>query len=107
MKAKLFAPMVIAALVAACATAPEPVVPLRIEATLVNLTGESLQRVEYRSCGTQGWNRVDLAPVPSGATVKFQLSEQCVDLDAYYGNGKLAGSQRGVNRDYPFKWTIR
>lgn len=107
MKTKLFAPILLATIVAACAPAPEPTLPLRIEATLVNLTGESLQRVEYRACGAAGWNRLDLAPVPTGATVKFQLSEQCVDLDAYYSSGKLAGSQRGVNRDYPFKWTLR
>lgn len=107
MKTKLFALIVLATVVVACATMPENTVPLPVEATLVNLTGESLARVEYRACGAGSWNRLDLAPVAAGATVKFQLSEQCVDLDAYYSSGKLAGSQRGVNRDYPFKWTLR
>lgn len=107
MKTKLFAPIVLMTVVAACATMPESTLPLPVEATLVNLTGETLSRVEYRACGADSWGRLDLAPVAAGATVKFQLSERCVDFDAYYSSGKLAGSQRGVNRDYPFTWTLR
>ena len=106
-KTKLFAPVMLATIVVACATVPQSTVPLPVEATLINLTGESLARVEYRACGANSWSQLDQAPVLAGATVKFKISDQCVDLDAYYSSGKLAGSQRGVNRNYPFTWTLR
>ena len=95
-------------LLGACATTTEYVAPLPVEATLANFTGRTISRVEYQACGDSSgnWSPLSIGTVAPGGSVKFQLPADCVNMNAYNDNGKLAGSQTGVKRDFPFKWTL-
>jgi len=96
------------ALLAACTTTTEYVAPLPVEATLTNYTGKTIARIDYQSCGDAAgsWSQLGIGAVASGATATFQLPTACVNMNAFYEDGRLAGSQTGVKRDFPFKWTL-
>jgi hypothetical protein len=96
------------ALLGACATTTEYVAPLPVEATLSNFTGRTIARVEYQTCGDSSgnWSPLSIGEVAPGQSTKFQLPADCVNMNAYHDNGRLAGSQTGVKRDFPFKWTL-
>lgn len=96
------------ALVASCATPANYVAPLPVEATITNYTGRTISRVDYQSCGDAAgvWSQLGIAPIASGATATFQLPTACVNMNAFHDDGRMAGSQTGVKRDFPFKWTL-
>lgn len=97
----------LAALLTACAGTPVPVaVPA---ATVVNHTGKPLQDLRYQSCNSAAdqWAPLPASALKPGATTKFTLPADCVNFDAYYADGRLAGSQRSIRRDFPFQWVLR
>lgn len=96
------------ATLAGCATTTEYVAPLPVEATVTNYTGKTIARIDYQSCGdaSGSWAQLGVGPVASGRTATFQLPTACVNMNAFYEDGRLAGSQTGVKRDFPFKWTL-
>lgn len=96
------------ALLAGCATTTEYVAPLPVEATVSNYTGKTIARIDYQSCGDAAgtWSQLGVGPVASGGTATFQLPAPCVNMNAFYEDGRLAGTQTGVKRDFPFKWTL-
>ncbi len=95
-------------LLGACATTTEYVAPLPVEASLSNYTGRAITRVDYQACGDSAgnWSPLSIGSVAPGGTVKFQLPADCVNMNAYNDAGKLVGTQTGVKRDFPFKWTL-
>lgn len=96
------------AMLAGCATTTEYVAPLPVEATLTNYTGKTIARIDYQSCGDSAgtWSQLGVGPVASGGTATFQLPAPCVNMNAFYEDGRLAGTQTGVKREFPFKWTL-
>ncbi|MDO9490195.1 MAG: hypothetical protein Q7J32_17625 [Sphingomonadaceae bacterium] len=96
------------AMLAGCTTTTEYVAPLPVEATVTNYTGKTIARIDYQSCGDAAgsWAQLGVGPVASGGTATFQLPTACVNMNAFYEDGRLAGSQTGVKRDFPFKWTL-
>ena len=96
------------ATLAGCATTTDYVAPLPVEATLTNYTGKTIARIDYQSCGDAAgsWAQLGVGPVAAGGTTTFQLPAACVNMNAFYEDGRLAGSQTGVKRDFPFKWTL-
>jgi hypothetical protein len=62
--------------------------------------------VQYQPCGGARWAALPNAALAPGRSVTLQLPESCVDLNAYYADGKLAGSQRGIKREFPFTWVL-
>lgn len=96
-----------ALLLAACAGAPEKVVLPK--ATVFNQTGKALA-LRYQACGSPAdrWSAVPGgAELAAGGTARFDLPAECVHFDAYYADGRLAGSQRSVRREFPFEWVLR
>jgi hypothetical protein len=79
-------------------------------ATVVNHSGKAIVELRQRRCGAvdEAWQVVADSSIGAGygTTYMFQLADDCADLDAFYGDGKLAGSQRGVIRRFPFRWVI-
>lgn len=96
------------ALLAGCATTTDYVAPLPVEATISNYTGRTIARIDYQSCGDAAgvWSQLGVGPIAPGATATFQLPTACVNMNAFHDDGRLAGSQTGVKRDFPFKWTL-
>lgn len=90
-----------------CATTPSGPDINPVMATVFNQTGQSIDSIRYQSCGSTEWLPVPVAAVPSGARAQFQLPAPCVNLIAYYPDGRTAGTQTGVRRDFPFQWTLR
>jgi hypothetical protein len=95
-------------LVAACSTTTDYVAPLPVEATVTNYTGKTIARIDYQSCGdsADSWSPLAISPVAPGGSAQFQLPAPCVNMNAYYEDGRTAGSQTGVKREFPFKWTL-
>jgi hypothetical protein len=93
---------------AGCATSTNYVAPLPVEATITNYTGKSIARVEYQTCGSapESWSALGMGAVPSGGSSKFDLPAPCVNLRALADDGRVVGTQTGVRRDFPFKWTV-
>ncbi|HUG23808.1 MAG TPA: hypothetical protein VMN83_14910 [Albitalea sp.] len=72
-----------------------------------NNTGKALGSVHYQRCGgADSWSPVPRSALVPGASVTFTLPEACVNLNAYYADGKLAGQQRGIKREFPFNWVL-
>ena len=80
-----------------------------VMATVYNQTGKTIDHVNYQECGAAAdrWSTLPMAALPSGARSQFRLPAPCVNLKAVYSDGQTAGTQTGVNRDYPFQWTLR
>jgi len=81
---------------------------LPVTATVSNYTGRPIARIDYQPCGAGegSWQPLPIGTLPAGASAQFQLPAACVNLTAFYGDGKVAGQQTGVKRDFPFTWTI-
>lgn len=96
------------ALLAACTTTSDYVAPLPVEATVTNYTGKTIARIDYQSCedSSGNWSQLAIGPIGPGGTSTFQLPAPCVNMNAYYDDGRVAGSQTGVKREFPFKWTL-
>jgi hypothetical protein len=101
---QLLAALAVSAL-AGCSSTPVNVASP--EATVANNTGKALGSVNYQRCGgADSWSPVPRSALAPGATVTFTLPEACVNLNAYYADGKLAGQQRGIKREFPFNWVL-
>lgn len=102
------APAALTLLLSGCVTESTGYVAQKpIDAEIVNSTGKTIARVNYQSCDApDGWRELAIGPLPSGNMTKFQLPEPCVNLQAFYADGKTAGSQTGVKREYPFRWVL-
>jgi hypothetical protein len=100
-------PVVAAALLlAGCANTAVRVLPP--EATIVNSTGKPLRDIRYQACGANAgeWLALPQSTLAAGASIKQVLPASCVDMDAFYADGRLAGSQRGVKQEFPFRWVL-
>ena len=93
------------AILAGCASTPVHVA--MPEATVINKTGKALASVQFRRCGSEGdWTALPGSALAAGASLRVMLPADCSDLNAYYADGKLAGQQRGVKREFPFEWAL-
>lgn len=95
---------------AGCETVPTSQVEiLPVEATVANRSGQTIASINYQPCDApaDGWSPIGIKPIPSGANAKFDLPAPCVNLQAFFANGKLAGSQSGIKREFPFSWVVR
>jgi hypothetical protein len=88
---------------------PSQVEVLPVQATVSNFSGKTIASINYQSCGAPAdeWSPVAVGTIASGGTATFDLPAACVNLQAFYSDGKLAGSQSGVRREFPFSWVIR
>ncbi len=96
------------AMIAGCASAPKEEVIASINGTLINRSRRPIARVIYQECAQnpENWLPVNVALVATSQTAKFNIPKPCVDLNAFYDDGRLAGSQRGVRGKYPLEWVI-
>lgn len=96
-----------AALLAACATAPVTQTT-GADATVVNRTGRAISSISYQACGDNPstWATLSLPVIAPQATVPFRLPQPCINLRAYYADGQLAGMHTGVRWDFPFTWVL-
>lgn len=94
------------ALISGCA-APPPPAPDPVT-TILNSTGKSLAEVRYQLCGNAGedWTRVKDSALRHGASVEFVIPADCINLIAVYEDGKVAGTQTGVKKLFPFRWVL-
>lgn len=93
-----------------CATAPaSQVAAAPVLATVSNASGRVVSGVSYQACDgdSESWSALDVRPIPSGSRVSFPIPAACVNMQAYYSDGRVAGSQNGIRRDFPFTWVIR
>lgn len=96
-------------LLAGCTTAaPSGVDAAPVSATVVNMTGRTIARINYQECGSapDRWIALQIGPLPAGGRAQFPLPAACVNLVAIYEDGRPAGTQVGVRRDFPFQWTL-
>jgi hypothetical protein len=94
-----------AAFLMGCASQPIPVA--MPEATIINKTGKALASVQYQACGgATGWSALPGSALSPGGSMRVTLPAACTDLNAFYADGKLAGQQRGVKREFPFEWAL-
>lgn len=94
-----------ALMLAACAGKPRQVVEPR--ATISNNTGKSIAAVQYKACGSRGgWTPLPQSVIPPGGVKSYAMPEDCVDLMALHGDGKVAGTQRDIKREFPFNWVL-
>ncbi|WCT73814.1 hypothetical protein PQ455_00865 [Sphingomonas naphthae] len=104
------APLLVAAALnlSGCATTTASIPVAPVAATIANQTGKTIARVEYQACGApaESWSPLALGAVGSGRALKFELPEACVNMTAYFEDGRVAGTQVGVRRDFPFTWTL-
>lgn len=104
----LLAATLMACSLSGCETADQGPPIAAVTATVTNNTGKVVSRIMYQVCGSapDSWSPITgIGPLGTGS-VTFTLPAACVNLNAYYADDKLAGSQRGVRRDFPFKWVI-
>jgi len=107
----IFAVMAASGAVAGCA-APAPreeEAVVGTEATIVNLTRKPIARIVFQQCGTvpENWQPLKVPQLDSGRSVTLNLPPGCVDLNAYADDGKLAGTQRQIRTQFPFRWDLQ
>lgn len=91
-------------LVGGCASTRLPPEPPK--AQVHNGTGKDIVGIRWRACGSQAWQPLNVS-LASGRGMQLALPAPCVDLDAFWAEERLAGSQRNVRRDFPFTWLLR
>jgi hypothetical protein len=47
------------------------------------------------------------AALAQGGAARFELPADCVNFDALYADGRIAGSQRSIRNEFPFDWVLR
>lgn len=79
------------------------------EATIANQAKKTITRLAYEKCGASadGWLPLAAPAIRPNQSIKVNLPPGCIDLNAYYDDGKLAGSQRGITTNYPFSWQLQ
>jgi hypothetical protein len=82
--------------------------PKGADATIVNHTNMTIGRIVYEACGRaqDGWAPLPTQALGPGQSAQLTLPPGCIDLNAFYGDGRLAGSQRGVDTKFPFRWDL-
>lgn len=95
--------------IAGCATTSSGPEIDPVMATVFNQTGRTISSINYQQCGSaaESWLALPVGAIGSGGRAQFQLPAPCVNLIAYYEDGRTAGTQTGVRRDFPFQWTLR
>ena len=88
-----------------CASTRLPSEPPK--AQIHNGTGKDIVGLRWRACGSQAWLPLPVGTLASGRGTQVALPAPCVDLDAFWAEERLAGSQRNVRRDFPFTWLLR
>jgi hypothetical protein len=94
----------------ACETPQSTQVQIRpVLATVSNASGKTVSSITYQPCGASAdaWSPVSVGAIPSGGEASFDIPDACVNLQAFYADGRQAGSQTGVRRDFPLSWVIR
>jgi hypothetical protein len=95
---------------AGCAAAPTQIANANapVAAQIVNQTGKAIARVEFQTCDAPAdqWSALSVPTIGSGQYVQFQLPSSCANFRALDATGKVVGTQTGVRRDFPFRWTI-
>ena len=97
-------------LLSACDTTQSSHVQIRpVLATVSNVSGKTISSITYQPCGASAdaWSPVSVGSIPSGGEASFDIPDACVNLQAFYADGRQAGSQTGVRRDFPLSWVIR
>jgi hypothetical protein len=96
----------LSALLGACTSKPVIVVPPK--ATVSNQTGKPVA-IRYQSCGSapDQWLQLADASLAPGGVTRFELPADCVNFDAVYADGRIAGSQRSIRNEFPFEWVLR
>lgn len=91
---------------AGCANPTQIIAP---SAIIENRTGRNLSAINYRPCGIESteWRPLTDKILPSYNHVNIDLPLDCVDLKAYFSDGKLAGTQQNIQRRFPFNWVLR
>jgi len=79
------------------------------EATITNQAKKTITRLAYEKCGASadGWAPLAAPAIRPNQTIKLDLPPGCIDLNAFYDDGKLAGSQRGISTNFPFSWELQ
>ena len=79
------------------------------EATIANRAKKPITRIVYEKCGASpdGWLPLSAPQVGPYQSIKLTLPPGCIDLNAFYADGKLAGSQRGITTNFPLLWELQ
>ena len=99
-----------ATVLSGCETVPSSQVNvLPVTAKVSNASGKTVNSITYQRCGAQSdsWSPVSVGAIPAGSSATFDIPDACVNMQAFYADGKLAGTQSGVRRDFPFSWVIQ
>jgi hypothetical protein len=96
----------LSALFGACSSKPVLVVPP--QATVSNQTGKPVV-IRYQRCGStpDQWVQLSDGALAQGGATRFPLPAECVNFDALYADGRVAGSQRSIRNEFPFEWVLR
>lgn len=96
----------LAVAVTSCAPAPVQLMP-RI--TVVNRANLAITELRYRPCDapTEIWQTLQVTmPLAPGQAVLTDFPLPCSDFIAQYADGRTAGTQSGIKRQFPFRWDI-
>jgi hypothetical protein len=106
---KMSVPLLLAALSLLLGACAKPVLMEEPLVQIQNRTGKTIQQFVYRTCGSPSmeWEAMNQVPyLPPLADIVISLPVECADLRAFYADGKIAGTQAGVKKKYPFRWTL-
>lgn len=95
----------LATVLAACATQPKVVDP---KVQIENRTGKRIVQIMYRKCGlfTDEWSPLQDVALSHNEYVQIELPVDCADLQAVLAGGRVAGTQQGIKKQFPFKWVL-
>jgi len=77
---------------------------------ITNLSGRTIKQILYRECDTTAdvWLPLNNgALISSRYEVHVALPVECADLQAIFLDGKIAGTQQNIKKQFPLKWTFR
>jgi hypothetical protein len=102
-----FCALVATSLLAGCAT-ETPTQNFGADATVVNRTGRAITSISYQACGAapSSWTSLAVPVIAPQTSIPFRLPEPCVNLQAHFADGQLAGTHSGVKWEFPFTWVL-
>lgn len=97
---------------AACASYTPPTRTINVapvQAKVTNYSAKTVASIGYQSCDANSdvYTTIPVGPLAPNTYVEFDLPAPCVNMQALYADGKRAGLQTGVRREFPFSWVIR
>lgn len=110
MRASHLAWLAAAVALSGCETPQSTQVQIKpVLAKVSNLSGKTISSITYQQCGASAdsWSPVSVGSIPAGGEASFDIPAACVNLQAFYADGRQAGTQTGVRRDFPLSWVIR